>query len=324
VKGIAAEFIDYKYLEQNKIVTNRMCLARAIELYGFPKPVALGANRLAWHLDEVQAWIASRPRRAPKTGKSGDPDETPLLSNHTLPVWVGVDASVKRDSTAIVAVTWDRIERKVRVVWHRVWQPSAAEPLDFEATVEAALKQLKERFRVKEVRYDPYQMQAVAQRLLKYNVPMVEFPQSVPNLTEASTNLYELIKGANLGVYPDDAMRLSIQRAVAVEMPRGWRIAKEKQSHKIDVVIALGMAALGAVQCGIGHRTLEITPETIAAVSRPGPYSGRRPNRFDSRPRMPMTFAGSVSNLAQPAAQGPAAPSSSFGSVSYSDKFGKG
>jgi phage terminase large subunit-like protein len=41
-------------------------------------------------------------------------------------------------------------------------------------------------------------------------------------------------------------MRLSIQRAVAVETARGWRIAKEKASHKIDVVVALGMAALGA------------------------------------------------------------------------------
>jgi phage terminase large subunit-like protein len=254
--------------------------------------------------------------------KCVDPDETPLLSNHTLPVWVGVDASVKRDSTAIVVVTRDRLESKVRLVWHRVWQPSAAEPLDFEATVEAALIQLRRQFRVKDVRYDPYQMQAVAQRLLKYNVPMVEFPQSVPNLTEASTNLYELIKGANLCVYPDDAMRLSIQRAIAVEMPRGWRIAKEKQSHKIDVVIALGMAALGAVQCGIGHRTLEITPETIAAVNRMAPDRFGRRTRFDSRPRIPVTFAGSVSNLAQPAVQGPAAPSNLFGSRSFSDEFG--
>ena len=43
-------------------------------------------------------------------------------------------------------------------------------------------------------------------------------------------------------------MRLAVSRAVAVETSRGWRIAKEKQSHKIDVVVALGMAALGAVK----------------------------------------------------------------------------
>lgn len=61
-------FVSYKYLEQHSIVTNRMCLARAIENYGFPKPIALGANRLAWHLGEVEEWIAARPRRTPKTG----------------------------------------------------------------------------------------------------------------------------------------------------------------------------------------------------------------------------------------------------------------
>ena len=43
-------------------------------------------------------------------------------------------------------------------------------------------------------------------------------------------------------------MRLAISRAVAIETPRGWRITKDKQSHKIDVVIALAMAAHAAVQ----------------------------------------------------------------------------
>jgi len=70
----------------------------------------------------------------------------------------------------------------------------------------------------------------------------------VPNLTEASSNLYELIKGRNLAAYPDADIRLSVSHAVALETRRGWRIAKEKAGHKIDVVVALAQAALGAVQ----------------------------------------------------------------------------
>ena len=35
---------------------------------------------------------------------------------------------------------------------------------------------------------------------------------------------------------------------MAVESGRGWRIAKEKASHKIDVVVALAQAALGAAK----------------------------------------------------------------------------
>src|SRR2546429_8257304 len=101
---------------------------------------------------------------------------------------------------------------------------------------------------VREVRYDPYQMVAAAQRLSAVGVPMVEFPQTVPNLTEASSNLFDLIKGRNLEVYPDDDLRLAVHRAIALETARGWRITKEHAAHKVDVVVALAQACLGAVK----------------------------------------------------------------------------
>ena len=77
---------------------------------------------------------------------------------------------------------------------------------------------------------------------------MQEFPQSPGNMTEASQHFYELVRGRNLITYPDADIRLAISRAVAVETARGMRIAKDKQTHKIDVVIALAMAALAAVK----------------------------------------------------------------------------
>jgi phage terminase large subunit-like protein len=204
-----------------------------------------------------------------------DPQARPLLMDRTLPVWLGVDASVKRDSTAIVACTWDRATNKVRLITHRIFQPTADDPLDFEATIEATLLEVVRRFRVREVRFDPYQMQAVAQRLSARHVPMVEFPQTVSNLTEATSNLYELIKGGNLVTYPDEVVRLAVARSIALETPRGWRIAKEKQSHKIDVVVALAQAALAAVQGGIAHPPLKISPGAMARA-RERPTGGER------------------------------------------------
>ena len=177
-----------------------------------------------------------------------DPELSPALADPSVPVWVGVDASVKRDSTAVVAATFDQAARKVRLVWHRIFQPSPSDPLDFEATIEKTLGDMRRRFNVREVRYDPYQLVAVAQRLSAAGLPMIEFPQTVANLTEASTNLYDVVKGRNLIVYPDDDVRLAVSRCVALETTRGWRIAKEKASHKIDVVVALAQAALAAVQ----------------------------------------------------------------------------
>jgi hypothetical protein len=65
--------VRYKQLHEDGIVNDRMSLARKIEKEGFPKPLALGPNTLAWDLDEVRAWLASRPRRTPKTGASKRP-----------------------------------------------------------------------------------------------------------------------------------------------------------------------------------------------------------------------------------------------------------
>jgi hypothetical protein len=60
-------------------------------------------------------------------------------------------------------------------------------------------------------------MVATAQRLLAEGLPMIEFAQTVGNLTAASSNLYELVKGRNLIVYGDPELRLAIQRSVAIE-----------------------------------------------------------------------------------------------------------
>jgi hypothetical protein len=172
----------------------------------------------------------------------------PVVSDHTLPVWIGVDASVKRDTSALCAVTWDRELQRVRLVNHKIIQPSAATPINFEAVIEGTLLDWHRRYSIQAVLYDPYQMVASAQRLAGYGLPMTEYPQTPANLTEASQNLYELIKGRNLVAYPDEAIRSAITRAVAIETSRGWRIGKEKQTHKIDIVIALGMAALSALR----------------------------------------------------------------------------
>jgi hypothetical protein len=75
------------------------------------------------------------------------PGATPVQVDPTLHVWVGVDASVKRDSTAIVAVSWDKKYQHVRLIWHRIYQPTSREPLDFERVIEATLLDLNKRFR---------------------------------------------------------------------------------------------------------------------------------------------------------------------------------
>lgn len=82
---------------------------------------------------------------------------------------------------------------------------------------------------------------------------MVEYPQSIPNLTAMGQNLYELIKAGNLVLYPAPDLRTQAGHAIALQTSRGWRIAKEKTSHKIDAIVALAMACISAIENGGDH-----------------------------------------------------------------------
>ena len=118
----------------------------------------------------------------------------------------------------------------VRLVQHRVFTPAPADPINFEHTVEATLIDWRKRFVLRAIWYDPYQMQASAQRLAKAGMPIEEYPQTVPNLTAATQNLFDLIQSRSLVLYPDANMRLAASRSVIVESSRGWRLDKLKQA----------------------------------------------------------------------------------------------
>jgi phage terminase large subunit-like protein len=183
-----------------------------------------------------------------------DHDRSPILLDRFMPVFFGVDASTKRDSTAICGCTFDAVSKKIVTVIHKTWQPSQSDPLDFESTIESALLDFKKRFHMRQVFFDPWQMASCAQRLTKLGIPMVEFPQTVSNLTEASQNLFDLFKGNNIVLYPDQDFRTAISHCIAKETSRGWRIGKERQSFKIDLAVSLAQAALAALKAGYQPR----------------------------------------------------------------------
>jgi Terminase large subunit, endonuclease domain/Terminase large subunit, ATPase domain len=202
-----------------------------------------------------------------------DPELRPMLYAPRLPVWAAVDASVSRDHTALMAVCWEGAAQRVRLVMHREWRPTEAEPLDF-AELEQAILEVAQRFAVRAIYYDPYQMQAMAQGLIAARVPMVECAQTAQGLTEISTGLYELFKGRNLRVYPDADLRLAVQRTVAKENPRGWQITKAKASHRIDAVTALAMACWGTVQESTGPSGDAVSAPDLLVDGRPAPDPG--------------------------------------------------
>jgi phage terminase large subunit-like protein len=189
---------------------------------------------------------------------------TPVREDRRLQVWVGVDASVKRDTTALVAVTCDRNTKMVRLVAHKTFVPTKDEPVDF-ALVEEVILEWYEKFQLRSLLFDPFQMAAVAQRLAREGVKMEEFPQTVPNLTAATQNLYDLIQSRSIALYPAPDLRLAISRAVMHESARGWRLDKLKQHHKIDAIVALSLASIAAVR-GVGKYNYDCSMEWVSGA----------------------------------------------------------
>jgi len=163
-----------------------------------------------------------------------------------LPIWVGVDVALKHDYSAIVSVT-RTAEGEVLLVRHWLWKPSASTPLNLEATVEQALWECAQGYAVQAIYVDPFQMHRSMTTLQQAGLPVQEFPQTPQNLTRMGQTLLDLLRGRNLCLYPDDEWRAQALSTVAVESPRGFRLAKEKAGKKIDLIVALSLACLAAL-----------------------------------------------------------------------------
>ena len=60
--AIATLLWRYPDLVERGIVRNRETLRRWIDSLGFPKPIPLGPNSIAWKAEDVEAWIESRAK----------------------------------------------------------------------------------------------------------------------------------------------------------------------------------------------------------------------------------------------------------------------
>ncbi len=175
-----------------------------------------------------------------------DRELTPLLPNEEDDVYVGGDAAPKNEASAGVGVRRDG--DKLVLAVHRIWRPSPNEPLDFEQTIEQFLRDLHERYRVRAIFCDPYQLHRSIMTLKGAGLKIQEYPQTTGNVTAMGQCLYDLLVGRNLRLYPSDQLREQALSVVAVETTRGWRLAKEKASRKIDAIVALAMACVAALE----------------------------------------------------------------------------
>jgi hypothetical protein len=175
-----------------------------------------------------------------------DPELRPALPGAEI-VLAG-DAAIKHDCAALVGCTYNHERKRVELALVRVWNPKQLGRLDPDKTIGDEVRSLKgQGYRIRAFYADPWQMETTMQSLKQAGIAVSEFPQTTQR-TEADMALWTAITSRALATYTEPTLRQHIQNAVAVEGPRGMRLAKEKTSQKIDAAVALSMAHWGAVQ----------------------------------------------------------------------------
>lgn len=173
---------------------------------------------------------------------------------------LAVDASTSKDSSAIVGCWWNPERKRVEVIFYRLWIPKVIHTdsgqfrggrpsIDLEDLRDEVLR-LHKLGAVREVCFDPYQLALASQEWHAAGVACREIPQNQGRV-ETDTHLYDLIQTRRLAHNGDKLLTDHVLAASAKETSSGFRITKDKLSKKIDLCVALSMAAHGAA---IGQR----------------------------------------------------------------------
>jgi hypothetical protein len=180
----------------------------------------------------------------------------PLQPRDSRRLVLAADASTTGDLTALVGVAYDADRERVEVLYSRVWKPiqgtlrGGKPTVDLEATLGVAVRELWEGgYQILALAADPYQLHAMLLAWEKLGLPVLEFPQGAKRV-EADQGLYTAIVSESLAHYGDPELSEHVLNALAVETTRGFRLAKEKSSLKIDAAVALSMAHHTALELG--------------------------------------------------------------------------
>jgi phage terminase large subunit-like protein len=146
-------------------------------------------------------------------------------------VWVGLDLGGSRADTACV---W--IDRQGAVDC-RIWSGDDA---IMDAT--AFLPALAQKFRIRELVYDPWRAQMLAKIAEAHGIKCTAFPQSDSRMLPASAALHQAIVEKQIHHPNHEKLNEHVAAAVAKHGRRGWRIDQAERGTPVDGVIALCMA----------------------------------------------------------------------------------
>jgi phage terminase large subunit-like protein len=167
-------------------------------------------------------------------------------------VYVGVDVGLVHDSTAVCfahLLEDGRIALRVHV-WSakeeapaHVFVPGGRVHLE---AVEAFIRELGRRYRVREIAYDPRFFNRSAEILEGEGFELVEFQQASGPMADAYQSFYQEALEGTLTHDGDPVFAAHVEATAAQKSERGWRVRKLKSSQRIDALVAAVLAVARA------------------------------------------------------------------------------
>jgi len=147
------------------------------------------------------------------------------------PVWIDVDVGGERSASA---VAWVNAGLHVGVaIFHG--DGGVLECVQ-------QVRDLADRYAVREVIYDPWRFGQAAQELERERIPVLQFPQTDVRMIPASQRLHAAIVEQRLTLPDDPQLARHATNTIARHSRRGWRIDKPNPRAHNDAMIALCMA----------------------------------------------------------------------------------
>jgi phage terminase large subunit-like protein len=164
-------------------------------------------------------------------------------------VVLGFDGSFSNDSSALVAATVDEIPLIVPLrVWERPdneqgWRVPVLE-------VESTIREACQKYKVREIVFDPYLFRRTMEALEGDGLPVVEFPQTATRMIPATQRFYEAVINRKVRHDGSEVLARHLRNARTKRTENGTRVAKENKDsgRKIDAAIAAVMAFDRAAQ----------------------------------------------------------------------------
>lgn len=172
----------------------------------------------------------------------------------------GLDAGVSRDASALCVLGIRRSHYghgQIRLAHTQVWRPTKGQKVNL-ADVENALLDAHERFNLKTINYDPWELRYLASRLqaggvgrIDHNrytgLPLIECPATGQVLQRVASSVLEAFNDRRLELYHNDDLRRDLTRLRVEERSYGFRLVSPRDmfGHG-DLGTAFSLAVLAA------------------------------------------------------------------------------